>query len=78
MSALHDELRRDVPGVQHLTPCGKFRYADAKAARTAANYRKHDHKFKRGKTKHLRAYQCPDCGGWHLTKNRAWSPRLPH
>lgn len=23
----------------------------------------------------LRAYQCPSCGGWHLTKRPAWTKR---
>lgn len=52
-------------GIDHS--CGKLRYADKKAALTAANYRAHDHQNKRGKVKQLRAYCCPDCAGWHLS-----------
>lgn len=22
----------------------------------------------------LRCYLCPQCGGWHLTKRKTWSP----
>lgn len=53
--------------VDRENACGKYRYTDKRAALTAANYRRHDHRRKRGKTKHLRAYECPDCGGWHLS-----------
>lgn len=58
---------------QFRSACGKLRYADKRSAVTAANYRRRDHHHKRGKTKHLRAYCCPDCGGWHLSSRPDYS-----
>ena len=45
--------------------CHKFRYADKRAALTALNARTTGHQ--RNRPSFLRAYPCPDCGGWHLT-----------
>lgn len=46
---------------------GKVRYHDKRAALTAKNYRMRGHNRKR--PDHLRAYPCPECQGWHLTKH---------
>jgi len=47
--------------------CTKHRYPDKKSALTAINHRLHGHQ--RNRPEYLRAYPCPDCRGWHLTKN---------
>lgn len=46
---------------------GKRRYADKKAAVIEANLILKSHR--RNRPKALRAYPCPDCRGWHLTKS---------
>ncbi len=47
--------------------CHKNRYDDKKAALSARNaiFRGH----RRNRPKKLRAYPCPACNGWHLTKH---------
>lgn len=53
--------------------CGKVRYPDRIAAALAmARIRAVGEP--RGKDVR-RAYQCPHCGGWHLTSRAVWSPR---
>lgn len=48
--------------------CGKKRYADKRTALTVANQRgRREFGRRRGKVKHLRAYACPECEGWHLS-----------
>ncbi len=49
-----------------ITSCGKLRYADKKAALTSRNRILSGHR--RHQPKDLRAYFCPACRGWHLTK----------
>lgn len=51
--------------------CGKNRYSDKKTAQTMANFlkKRDSQRRSRGRVKGLRAYQCPDCGGWHLTSD---------
>ena len=72
------EIGKTVIGPERASTCGKYCYADKRAAQTAVNFRKRDHEFKRGKTKHLRAYHCDACNGWHLTHNRLRTFRRPH
>ena len=50
--------------------CGKQRYADKKSAVTKINALKKA-RGRHGRPEWLRAYPCPDCGGWHLTKGKA-------
>lgn len=47
--------------------CRKNRYPDKKSALTARNAVLRGHR--RNQPKSLRAYPCPDCAGWHLTKH---------
>jgi hypothetical protein len=68
--ALIESTRSRKPG------CGKVRYGDRKAAQTEINSlrhrdqrtSKHHRRGRRGRVKALRAYACPDCNGWHITK----------
>lgn len=57
--------------------CGKKAYHDKKTAQTVANSRKTRkagrNNSRRGRAKHLRAYQCPTCGGWHLSSMRIYA-----
>lgn len=56
-----------VLGTGHSNECGKMRYDDKKSAITQMNFclrRRGRH----GRAQKLRAYHCPDCNGWHLTK----------
>lgn len=47
--------------------CGrKNRYDSKKDAVTAINFRMKHHN--RRPDKGLKAYPCPHCGGWHITK----------
>ena len=48
----------------------KMRYPSKRDALTAKNFIKHHHgrAGNRGRSKQLRVYPCPHCGGWHLTK----------
>jgi len=48
-----------------VNDCGKEAYGSKAAARRVANYC-----FK-ARGADLRAYQCPQCRKWHLTKERA-------
>lgn len=49
------------------TVCELRRYADATAAHDElANVRAFAH-FHQGKRLPVRAYECPHCGGWHVT-----------
>jgi len=53
---------------QRMRMCGnKTRYADKKAARTAINCAMRN-RGRHGRPNSLRAYPCPLCRGWHLTK----------
>ena len=58
--------------------CGGKRRYDKKGAVTAKNSRYHHDHVK------LRVYECPDCGGWHLTKLKEFielqtlNDRSPH
>lgn len=59
-----------------ITCHGKTYYAKRKDAVTAMNHvlgGKGRH-MRHGRPEHLRAYPCPDCGGWHLTKKESWAP----
>lgn len=47
--------------------CGKTRYARVKDVRTALNAMA-GVRGRRGRAEELRAYPCPKCHGWHLTK----------
>ncbi len=53
------------------TPWGacrrKVRYRDENAANRMLR------RCERRRGGHLRAYECPSCGGWHLTRQRYWS-----
>jgi hypothetical protein len=49
--------------------CGKNRYPDKKSARTALNACLRQ-RGRHGRPEWLRAYHCPDCLGWHLTKGK--------
>lgn len=50
--------------------CGKYRYPDKKAALSARNLRlRGGRNRRRNRPENLRAYPCPRCGGWHLTKS---------
>jgi hypothetical protein len=46
--------------------CDKHRYPSKRDAITAINNRIRGHQRKR--PEYLRAYPCPACRGWHLTK----------
>ena len=46
---------------------GKTFYPDKKAAVTALNHQKKN-RGRHGRPDGLRAYPCPYCRGWHLTK----------
>lgn len=46
--------------------CDKAVYPDKKAAVSAMNVILRDHR--RNRPRHLRAYWCDGCRGWHLTK----------
>ena len=43
--------------------CGKKRYATKYEAERVAAHQKLENR-----APNLRVYRCPDCGGWHLTK----------
>lgn len=45
---------------------GKARYEDKKAAISAINHVMRGHR--KNRPDNLRAYPCPNCRGWHLTK----------
>lgn len=47
---------------------GKFRYADKKAVQTFLNQFHRTSRGRHGRPEKLRAYHCPDCNGWHVTK----------
>lgn len=44
---------------------GKRTYSSEKQAKKVRNIREYDVSF-------LRVYQCDECFGWHLTKQRSW------
>ena len=49
-----------------------MRYSDKRAAVSAKNLRTRGRRKNRhNRPKALRAYACPDCGGWHLTHKDA-------
>jgi hypothetical protein len=56
--------------------CTKVRYRDRKAAQTQINFLSHrqrqpqrpHRRGRRGRVKALRAYSCPECRAWHITK----------
>lgn len=48
--------------------CGKMRYRDKEEAVDRAHLRAGSDKI------YLRVYECPDCGGWHMT-SRPWQSR---
>ena len=50
-----------------MSSCGKRRHPDQAAAIAAAI------RLSRGRYP-LRAYECPGCGGWHLSKRPSWTP----
>lgn len=51
-----------------LPVCGKFVYADKKAALSQINRRMEGRQGHRhGRPEFLRAYCCNKCGGWHIT-----------
>lgn len=45
----------------------KHRYPDKKSARTFLNFARRM-RGRRGRALELRAYDCPVCKGWHVTK----------
>jgi hypothetical protein len=49
--------------VAHELCGGKVKYSKV-GARTVANHRQ------RGGAGPLRCYECPDCGGWHLARDK--------
>jgi len=52
--------------------CNKTRYASKKDALTAMNARLRGRQRRRhGRPDQLRVYECPACGGWHLTHKPA-------
>lgn len=61
-----------------VTCHGKVYYASRKDAVTMMNHHmnpgRHSDRprHRHGRPEFLRAYPCPDCGGWHLTKKKAW------
>lgn len=60
------------------TPCGKTQYTDKKAALSAINFRQrrnNGQRSRRGKVKSLRAYCCPQCQAWHITRGHSNSLR---
>lgn len=61
--------RHDKPPVRYCSESGGKVVFDKKGAITAANLR-----FKQDHIK-LRAYSCPYCRGWHLTKRLHWNER---
>ena len=56
-----------------MSTCGKKGYTK-KDAQTARNLRtKGRQEIRRHRPKFLRAYECPNCGWWHLTHQRKHS-----
>jgi len=49
--------------------CGsKRRFEDKKEATTFINFFRRTGRGRHGRPDDLRAYPCPNCRGWHLTK----------
>jgi len=51
----------------HEGPCGKHGYPDKKAIKTVIN-KLQKVRGRHGRPESFRAYHCPDCNLWHLTK----------
>jgi hypothetical protein len=64
------EDKTSLSGASLARACGKLRYPDKKAAVTFLNSFRHE-RGRHGRPEWLRAYPCPDCGGWHVTKGKA-------
>lgn len=59
-------IYRRVENAIFLPECSKVGYSSKKDALTIKNARLRGGSFRR--PERLRAYPCPDCGMWHLTK----------
>lgn len=52
--------------------CAKVKYATEQTAILRAGGYVHDPRNKKRKL-HLRAYHCPECHFWHLTRRLRWN-----
>jgi len=56
-------------------PCQKKRYDDKRSAQGARNVRMESARG-HNRPEHLRIYDCPDCGGWHLAHGKATADKF--
>ena len=56
-----------------MTRCHKTRYANRREAQSAMRaILKRGRRHSKPDPKSLRIYQCPKCGGWHMTHKDEW------